>query len=156
MKTDFKALTALCKHVSMIVVEDGGIVQSIQNHGIREFPHRFQAKYPDYLTQQRYYEKGRWFSIWYEASPQTQSKVSTLLERQSAENVLRYTHLQSKSKLDFLNLPDNVSPSTYKHNPYVKRVLKQQQQQQDAAAAAAETGTAATASSSSSSSMALE
>ena len=58
---DFKSLTALCKTISKAVVEDGGVVKSIQNHGIREFPHRFKAKYPDYLTQERYYSKGRYF-----------------------------------------------------------------------------------------------
>ena len=113
----------------MAVVEDGGIVTSVQNHGIRQFPHRVKAKYPDYLTQQRYYTKGRYFSIWYEASPQTQTKVSTLLSRHLDASVLRYTHLHATSPLEkFLNLPDNVSPATYKHNPYVKRVLLKEQQ----------------------------
>jgi len=112
----------------------------VKNHGIREFPHRYQAKYPDYLTQQRYYDKGRLFSIWYESSPKTQSKISNYLDKQLANNVLRYTQLQSKSKLSqFANLPqevvvdgDGVSvPALYKKNPYVKNALKQQQLQQE-------------------------
>ena len=38
--------------------------------------------------------------------------------------VLRYTQLHATSNLEsLLNLPDNVSPTTYKHNPYVKRAM---------------------------------
>ena len=112
---DFKALTALMKQVSLKVVENGGIVRSIQNHGLRTFPHRFKAKYPDYLTQQRYYEQGRFISIYYDSNPTTLKQVETVLTMN--DQVLRVTHLKSRSKLDWIN---------YKHekNPYVQRVLK--------------------------------
>ena len=113
---DFKALTALMKQVSLKVVENGGIVRSIQNHGLRTFPHRFKAKYPDYLTQQRYYEQGRFISVYYDANPETLRQVELLLNMN--DQILRVTHLKSRSKLDWIN---------YKHekNPYVQRVLKQ-------------------------------
>jgi len=130
-------------------VEDGGIVTSIRNHGIREFPHRYHAKYPDYLTQQRYYTRGRVFSIWYESSPHTQSKLSDYLDKQLANNVLKYAQLQSKSKLSqFANLPDEVSPPVYTKNPYVKTALRQQflaeqEQEEEEEKAEAETGTEA-------------
>ena len=104
------------KQVSLKVVENGGIVRSIQNHGLRTFPHRFKAKYPDYLTQQRYYEQGRFVSVYYDANPATLRQVELLLNMN--DQILRVTHLKSRSKLDWIN---------YKHdkNPYVQRVLKQ-------------------------------
>ena len=103
------------KQVSLKVVENGGIVRSIQNHGLRTFPHRFKARYPDYLTQQRYYEQGRFISIYYDSNPTTLKQVETVLTMN--DQVLRVTHLKSRSKLDWIN---------YKHekNPYVQRVLK--------------------------------
>mmetsp|Transcript_2599 Transcript_2599/g.5642 ORF Transcript_2599/g.5642 Transcript_2599/m.5642 type:complete len:132 (-) Transcript_2599:423-818(-) len=116
--THFKALTALMKEVSLKVVENGGIVRSIQNHGLRTFPHRFKAKYPDYLTQQRYYEQGRFISLYYDANPTTLKKVETILNMN--DQVLRVTHLKSRSKVDWIN---------YRHdkNPYFQKVLKQDQ-----------------------------
>lgn len=106
----------MMKEVSMKVVENGGIVRSIQNHGLRTFPHRFKAKYPDYLTQQRYYEQGRFISVYYDANPTTLKQVENLLNMN--DQVLRVTHLKSRSKLDWIN---------YKHdkNPYVQKVLEQ-------------------------------
>mmetsp|Transcript_17794 Transcript_17794/g.40841 ORF Transcript_17794/g.40841 Transcript_17794/m.40841 type:complete len:135 (+) Transcript_17794:108-512(+) len=114
--THFKSLTALMKEVSLKVVENGGIVRSIQNHGFRTFSHRFKAKYPDYLTQQRYYEQGRFISVYYDANPTTLKKVENILSMN--DQVLRVTHLKSRSKLDWIN---------YRHdkNPYVQKVSKQ-------------------------------
>ena len=109
----------------MKIVEEGGIVQAIHNHGIRQCPSRIKAKNPDFVTQQRYYETARYFSIYYESNPTTMSNVSTILERQTiGEDVLRFVHVHATSKTDVLNLPDNVSPKTYTKNPYVKRVLQ--------------------------------
>lgn len=119
------------KSISLQVVQEGGIVQAVHNHGVRQLPHRFQAKYPDYLTQQRYYDQGRFVSLYYEANPTTQQKVIAYLDRQS-DQVLRHTHLHAQSKLDWLNLPDNVAPSTYRHNPYVKRAFFKQQMEEAA------------------------
>lgn len=113
------------KQVSMEVVENGGIVRSIRNHGIRQFPHRVQAKYPDFKTGQRYYESGRYISIWYDANPNTLQKVDNILSMN--DQVLRNCHLKARSKVDWVSMqrPDK--------NPYVRAVLKQDQ---DAAAAA--------------------
>lgn len=114
---DFKVLSAMMKQASMTVVENGGIVRSIQNHGIRQFPHRVKAKYPDFKTGQRYYEKGRFISMWYDASPATLSKVEKTF--QMNDQVLRNTHLKARSKLDW------ITRERMDKNPYVKRVLQQ-------------------------------
>ncbi|KAL3920458.1 MAG: hypothetical protein SGILL_003254 [Bacillariaceae sp.] len=105
------------KQVSHKVVENGGIVRSVQNHGLRQFPHRFQAKYPDYLTQQRYYEKGRFISMYYDANPATLRQVETILNMD--DQVLRVTHLKARSKLDYITMEREDK------NPYMQRVLRE-------------------------------
>ena len=107
------------KEVSHKIVENGGIVRSIQNHGIREFPHRLKDKYPDFRTGQRYYEKGRYISLYYDANPTTLQAVTTILSR--SDHVLRANHLKARSKLDF------ITTQRLDKNPYVKRVLKEEQ-----------------------------
>mmetsp|Transcript_32067 Transcript_32067/g.53661 ORF Transcript_32067/g.53661 Transcript_32067/m.53661 type:complete len:165 (+) Transcript_32067:139-633(+) len=137
--THFKALTALMKQVSHKVVDNGGIVRSIQNHGLRQFPHRFQAKYPDFLTQQRYYDKGRFISIYYDANPATLKQVEMVLSMN--DQVLRVTHLKARSKLDWITMEREDK------NPYMQRILKQDQQKaervkaEEAAIATAATST---------------
>ena len=103
------------KEISLKVIENGGIVRSVQNHGLRKFPHRFKAKYPDYLTQQRYYEQGRFISFYYDANPSTLQQVETILSMN--DQVLRHTHLRSRSKLDWINHRDDK-------NPYIQEVLR--------------------------------
>ncbi len=103
------------KECSLKVVENGGIVRSVQNHGLRTFPHRFKAKYPDILTQQRYYEQGRFISFYYDANPSTLKQVEAILNMN--DQVLRHTHLRSRSKLDWIN-------HRHDKNPYVQEVLR--------------------------------
>jgi ribosomal protein S6 len=112
----------MMKQVSLQVVDNGGIVRSIQNHGIRQFPHRVQAKYPDYKTGIRYYEKGRYISVYYDANPTTLAQIQTLLSMN--DQVLRETHLKARSKLEFITMqrPDK--------NPYVQRVLAAAEEEQ--------------------------
>ena len=111
------------KQLSHKVVENGGIVRSVQNHGLKQFPHRFQAKYPDYLTQQRYYEKGRFISFYYDANPATLKQVENILNMN--DQVLRATHLKARSKLDYITMerPDK--------NPYMQRVLREDREREE-------------------------
>ena len=115
------------KQISYKVVENGGIVRSIQNHGVREFPHRVQAKYPDFLTQQRYFEKGRIISLYYDASPQTMQQVEKLLSLN--DQILRQAHLKARSKLDFITM------QRPEKNPYVQKVLRREEQERQKRAA---------------------
>jgi ribosomal protein S6 len=105
------------------VVENGGIVRSVQNHGLRQFPHRFQAKYPDYLTQQRYYEKGRFISLYYDANPSTLRQVENILNMN--DQVLRVTHLRARSKLDYITMEREDK------NPYMQRVIREDKEREE-------------------------
>ena len=111
----FAHLTNLVKNISNKVVAQGGIVRSIQNHGIRRLPHRFKAKYAD-LEGNRYYKDGRFFSIYYDANPIVQKEVDGILKLD--EQVLRNTHLKARNKLWFVNIAREDK------NPYIQKVLE--------------------------------
>jgi ribosomal protein S6 len=117
------------KKCSLAVVEGGGIVRGIHNHGIRALPHRFKAKYTDQRGI-RYYEKGRFLSIYYDANPTTMRMVEQVLTMD--EEVLRNTHLKARSILDQVNIQRE------ERNPFIRLVeqnqrkaQKQQQQQKE-------------------------
>lgn len=117
---DFRALSAMVKQVSHKIVENGGIVRSIQNHGIRQFPHRVQAKNPDLITGHRYFEKGRFVSVYYDSNPTTRAQVDRILSMN--DQVLLRTHLKARSKLDW------ISMQRMDKNPYIQEVLKMDQE----------------------------
>lgn len=105
------------KEISLKVVTSGGIVRSIQNHGIRQLPHRFKAKYTD-RDGNRYFEKGRFISVFYDASPATMRQVEGVLNL--SEDILRNTHLKAKNKFDDIN---NVRDNK---NPYLQEILREE------------------------------
>mmetsp|Transcript_135878 Transcript_135878/g.202082 ORF Transcript_135878/g.202082 Transcript_135878/m.202082 type:complete len:162 (-) Transcript_135878:108-593(-) len=117
--THFHKLTSLMKQVSHKIVDNGGIVRSIQNHGIRKFPHRVKAKHPDFQTGQRYYEKGRYVSIYYDANPGSLKEVEKILDLNDSI-VLRQSHLKVRSKLDWIAM-ERIDKS-----PYMEQVLKEE------------------------------
>jgi ribosomal protein S6 len=114
----FTTLTNIVKKISHEIVDNGGIVRAVHNHGIRDLPHRFRAKYPD-RQGNRYFTKGRFFSLYYDCNPTTMRQVEQLLSME--EDVLRKTHLRARSPLDAVN---NMRE---KRNPYIQEVLKQEE-----------------------------
>jgi len=114
---DFYMLTNVVKAVSHEVVKGGGIVRSVHNHGIRTLPHRFQAKFPD-KQGNRYYTKGRFFSIYYDANPQTMKQVEQVLVMD--EEVLRTTHLKARSPFDVVNIMKEHK------NPYIQQIKEEE------------------------------
>lgn len=112
---DFAQLHNLVKTISHKIVSSGGIVRSVQNHGIRDLPHRFKAKYAD-REGNRYYKKGRFFSIYYDSNPLTQKEVDGILKMD--EQVLRNTHLKARNKLWYVNIAREDK------NPYIRRVME--------------------------------
>lgn len=111
---DFNQLNDLVKKISHKVVSSGGIVRSVQNHGIRDLPHRFKAKFAD-REGNRYYKKGRFFSIYYDSNPVTQKEVDGILKMD--EQVLRNTHLKARNKLWYVNI------AREEKNPYIQKVI---------------------------------
>lgn len=104
------------KEISLKIVNNGGIVRSIQNHGIRQLPHRFKAKYAD-REGNRYYEKGRFISVFYDANPNVMRQVHGMLNLD--DQILRTTHLRASNKFEEVNnLKENK-------NPYIQEVLEE-------------------------------
>ena len=116
----FDQLTNVVKKFSYEIVKEGGVVRSIQNHGIRDLPHRFKARYPDELGH-RYYRKGRFISIYFDSNPYAMKMAESTLNQDS--EVLRYTNLKARSPLDFVNT------TREDRNPYIKRVKKMEREQ---------------------------
>lgn len=104
------------REVSLKIVNNGGIVRSIQNHGIRQLPHRFKAKYTD-QDGNRYYEKGRFISIFYDANPRVMREVGGILNLD--DQILRATHLRASNKFGDVN---NLRESK---NPYIQQILEE-------------------------------
>ena len=111
------------KKVSHEVVNGGGIVRGIHNHGIRDLPHRFKAKFAD-KQGNRYYRKGRFISVYYDSNPTIMRQVEQILAMD--EEVLRNTHLKARSILDYVNI------SKEEKNPYVRRVKNDQRKDREA------------------------
>lgn len=109
------------KQISHEVVNGGGIVRGIHNHGIRDLPQRFRARFAD-KQGTRYYYKGRFISIYYDSNPATMRQVEQILAMD--EEVLRNTHLKARSILDFVNI------GREERNPYIRKVLQEQKQEQ--------------------------
>ena len=104
------------KEVSLKIVNNGGIVRSIQNHGIRQLPHRFKSKYAD-QEGNRYYEKGRFISVFYDANPNVMRQVQGILNLD--DQILRTTHLRATNKFgEVNNLKENK-------NPYIQQILEE-------------------------------
>jgi hypothetical protein len=62
-------------------------------HGIRDFTHRFKAKFPD-KQGNRYYQKGRFISVYYDSNyNDATGGTSPTMD----EEVLRNTHLKTRS-----------------------------------------------------------
>lgn len=123
--TDFHSLTTLMKRLSHEVVGGGGIVRGIHNHGVRDLPQRFQARFAD-KQGTRYYYKGRFISIYYDSNPATMRQVEQILTME--EEVLRNTHLKARSMLDFVNI------GREERNPFIREVLKEQKMEMAAKA----------------------
>ena len=88
------------KKVSHEVVNGGGIVRGIHNHGIRTVPHRFKAAYADQLGR-RYYEKVRFVSVYFDCNPATRLATEQVVRLD--EHVLRQTHLRARCPFEKMN-----------------------------------------------------
>merc|ERR1712232_462026 len=109
----FHTLNDCMKKICYEIVNGGGIIRSIQNHGIRKLPHRFKTRYPD-QEGVRYYAHGRFISLYYDCSPYTMKKTENVLYLD--ETVIRFTNLNARSNLDYINVTKE------EYNPYIAKV----------------------------------
>mmetsp|Transcript_745 Transcript_745/g.1686 ORF Transcript_745/g.1686 Transcript_745/m.1686 type:complete len:146 (+) Transcript_745:278-715(+) len=119
-----RALTDLTKAISSAVIDGGGIVRGVQNHGVRELPHFFRARQTD-REGDRYYRRGRFLSIYYDCDPVTLQDVKLAL--QMDEGVLRHTTLRPRTSLDIVN---GTNP---KKNPYLALAIKEEEAERGSA-----------------------
>ena len=115
----FDQLTGVVKRFSHEIVKEGGVVRSIQNHGIQDLPTRFKARYPD-AQGNRYYRKGRFISIYFDSNPYAMKMAENVLNLDA--EVLRYTNLKARSPLDYVNT------TREDRNPYIRRINKMERQ----------------------------
>lgn len=121
MSVAFPALTSLVEKVALEVVKDGGVVRSVQNHGIRDLPHRIKAKRPD-LFGKRYYDKGRFVSVYYDGNPNTNRMIENVLVFN--DEVIRRATLKARNPLWYVNI------AREEKNPYIRRVQRMEYSEQ--------------------------
>lgn len=115
----FDQLSTLAKNFSREIVKEGGVVRAVHNHGIRDLPHRFKARYADQQGV-RYYRKGRFISIYFDSNPYAMQSAENTLALDP--EVLRYTNLKARSALSYVN------EAREDRNPYIKRVLQMEKE----------------------------
>lgn len=73
------------------------------------------------MTGMRYFDKGRFISMYYDSNPKTMREVEGIL-RQSNDIVLRQTHLKVRNKMWYVNIVNENK------NPYIKMVAEMEKQ----------------------------
>ena len=103
-------LTRLVKDISKIVLEGGGVVRSIENHGVRPLPYRFKSKHMD-SQGLRYHNSGRFISMHFDASPTKLPAIDKIVKLE--EGVLRTTTMRGEDWSEKINV------SKAKKNPFM-------------------------------------
>lgn len=68
-------LTRIFRMVAKNVLEDGGIVRAVTNHGIRVLPYRFHSKHNVSDHESRWFTSGRWVSAYYDVNPSVAKRM---------------------------------------------------------------------------------
>lgn len=68
-RTNPSDLTAIFRRAAALVLQEGGVVRSVANHGIRVLPYRFHSRHDVREGDQRWFGSARWASTYYDASP---------------------------------------------------------------------------------------
>eukprot|EP01035_Chromulina_nebulosa_P002593 gene2593-3516_t len=93
-------LTLLFKKYAATVIETGGTIRSIENHGVRPLPERTKTKFttPEGL---RYYYDARYVSAYIDVSPKGIKDVDRVLK--TNENVIRSHLIKAPSCIARIN-----------------------------------------------------
>lgn len=68
-RTNPSDLTAIFRRAASVILQEGGVVRSIANHGVRVLPYRFHSRHDLKEDDKRWFSSGRWASAYYDASP---------------------------------------------------------------------------------------
>lgn len=68
-RTNPSDLTAIFRRAATVILQEGGVVRSVANHGIRVLPYRFHSKHDIKEDDKRWFCSGRWVSAYYDANP---------------------------------------------------------------------------------------
>ena len=86
----------------------GGIVRSVENHGLRPLPERARRNYAT-VDGSRYFWEARFVSVIFDAAPKQLEETEKMLK--NSDGVLRHFTIKLNSSID------RVDATTYK-NPF--------------------------------------
>eukprot|EP00611_Tribonema_gayanum_P023799 TRINITY_DN5088_c0_g1_i2.p2 TRINITY_DN5088_c0_g1~~TRINITY_DN5088_c0_g1_i2.p2 ORF type:complete len:108 (-),score=14.45 TRINITY_DN5088_c0_g1_i2:1590-1913(-) len=81
-RTPPEQLTRLYRRLCNTVLEDGGMVRCVENHGVKDLAYRFRARTAMSGSENRYHTRGRWVSMYFDARPETLDKIDADLKLQ--------------------------------------------------------------------------
>lgn len=68
-------LSRIFRKLAENVLQDGGMVRAVTNHGIRVLPYRFHSKHNVSETESRWFTSGRWVSAYFDCHPTIAKKM---------------------------------------------------------------------------------
>ena len=108
-KYSVENLVGLFKRHAKTVLENGGVLRGIENHGIKPLPERTKRKYAASDGTRLFWE-ARFVTASFDASPKCLTEIERLLRNE--EGVLRFHFIKRDTTINRIN------SKTYK-NPYL-------------------------------------
>ncbi|CAM9224712.1 unnamed protein product, partial [Pylaiella littoralis] len=109
-RTNPTDLTNIFRRAAAVVLEEGGVVRSVVNHGIRVLPYRFHSRHDIKENDNRWFTSGRWASAYYDASPAVAKKMEQQLWAE--DKVIRVSTRRPSTKMD------RISSTHERSNPW--------------------------------------
>ncbi|CAM9188726.1 unnamed protein product, partial [Choristocarpus tenellus] len=106
-RTNPTDLTRIFRWVAKAVIDQGGVVRSVHNHGVKPLPYQFHSKHA-VGDESRWFSSGRWVSTYFDANPATMQKVEKAVWKE--DRVLRVTTIKPSIRMDKItstHLPSN-------------------------------------------------
>ncbi|CAN0560350.1 unnamed protein product, partial [Ectocarpus sp. 12 AP-2014] len=97
-RTNPTDLTNIFRRAAAVILEEGGVVRSVANHGVRVLPYRFHSKHDIKEKDDRWFSSGRWASAYYDASPAVAKKMEEQLWAE--DKVIRVSTRRPSTKMD--------------------------------------------------------
>eukprot|EP00611_Tribonema_gayanum_P023798 TRINITY_DN5088_c0_g1_i1.p1 TRINITY_DN5088_c0_g1~~TRINITY_DN5088_c0_g1_i1.p1 ORF type:complete len:184 (-),score=33.99 TRINITY_DN5088_c0_g1_i1:684-1235(-) len=107
-RTPPEQLTRLYRRLCNTVLEDGGMVRCVENHGVKDLAYRFRARTAMSGSENRYHTRGRWVSMYFDARPETLDKIDADLKMQ--DFYLRSNTIKPVVKMNWLSTRHKTNP----------------------------------------------